>query len=44
MSMHEETVIDKIEILEYGNIQVRRATYVVRDDATRVLREYHRGG
>ena len=44
MSMHEETVIDKIEILEYGNIQVRRATYVVRDDGTRVLLEYHRVG
>lgn len=44
MSMHEETVIDKIEILEYGNIQVRRATYVVRDDGTRALLGYHRVG
>ena len=42
--MHEETVIDKIEILEYGNIQVRRATYLIRDDGTRTLLGYHRGG
>ena len=44
MSMHEETVIDKIEILEYGNIQVRRATYLIRDDGTRSLLGYHRVG
>jgi|TARA_R100001244_G_scaffold76158_1_gene60568 hypothetical protein len=42
--MREETVIDKIEILEYGNIQVRRATYLVRDDGTRALLGYHRVG
>jgi len=42
--MHEETVIDKIEIMEYGNIQVRRATYLIRDDGTRSLLGYHRVG
>jgi len=42
--MHEETVIDKIEILEHGHIQVRRARYLVRDDGTRSLLGYHRVG
>ena len=44
MAMHEETVIDKIEVLEHGNIQVRRAMYLVRDDGTRLLLGYHRVG
>lgn len=31
MALSKETVIDKIEVLENGAIQVRRATYIVED-------------
>lgn len=41
--MKKVTVIDKIEILERGHIQVRRATYLVEDDGTRtMLGSWHR--
>lgn len=39
--MEKVTVIDKIEILETGHIQVRRATYLV-EDGVRTLLGYHR--
>ena len=41
MALTKETVIDQIEILEYGHVQVRRATYVV-EDGERTLLGYHR--
>lgn len=31
MALTKETVIDKIEIDEYNNISVRRATYILED-------------
>lgn len=40
--MHKDTIIDKIEVLERGHLQVRRATYLVDDDGTRTLLGYHR--
>jgi len=38
----EETVIDRVEILQNGFLQVRRAAYVVRPDGTRFLLQYSR--
>lgn len=40
--MRKERVIDKIEVLELGHLQVRQATYLVEDDGTRTLLGYHR--
>ena len=42
MGLTKETVIDKIEILEDGTLQVRRATYVVEDGIRIAGPMYHR--
>jgi len=41
MSLTEKTIIDKIEVLENGIIQVRQATIVERD-GVELARTYHR--
>ena len=41
MSLTKEVVIDKIEILESGSIQVRQATRVLEDDVV-LSTSYHR--
>lgn len=41
MSYSEESVIDKIEILEDGQIQVRRANRVLKD-GVKISETYHR--
>ena len=38
----KETVIDKIEILETGHLQVRRATYIIEDGKRIAGPMYHR--
>ena len=38
----EETVIDRIEIDERGNIGVRRATFILRDGVRVQMPTYHR--
>ena len=38
----KETVIDKIEVLETGHIQVRRATFYIEDGVRGPLAGYHR--
>lgn len=40
--MRKERVVDKIEVLELGHLQIRHATYLVEDDGTRTLLGYHR--
>jgi len=42
MALTKETVIDKIEILEFGNIQIRRATYFLEDGVRVSGPKYHR--
>lgn len=42
MSITKETVIDKIEILETGHVQVRRATYFLEDGVRVSSPLYHR--
>ena len=41
MAITKETVADKIETLENGNIQVRIAT-VIKEDDTELTRTFHR--
>ena len=41
MSLVKEIVIDKIEVLESGSIQVRQATRVLEDDVV-LSTSYHR--
>lgn len=41
MAIRETSVIDKIEVLENGTIQVRRADKVFRDD-TEIASTFHR--
>lgn len=41
MALTEESVIDKIEVLEMGQIQVRRADKVLRD-GVEISKTYHR--
>ena len=41
MSLIKEIVIDKIEVLESGSIQVRQATRVLEDDVV-LSTSYHR--
>jgi hypothetical protein len=41
MSLTKEVVIDKIEVLESGSIQVRQATRVLEDDVV-LSTSYHR--
>jgi len=42
MALTKHTVIDKIEILELGHIQVRRAAYVLEDGVRIAGPAYHR--
>ena len=41
MAITKETVVDKIEILEMGQVQVRTATKIV-EDGTELSRSFHR--
>ena len=40
--IEKQTVIDKIEVLEMGHIQVRRATYILEDGVRIAGPSYHR--
>lgn len=42
MALSKEVVVDKIEILEDGAIQVRRATYILEDGVRISGPSYHR--
>ncbi len=44
MPLDKETVLDKIEILENGTIQVRMATYITEDGKRIAGPQYHRSG
>ena len=41
MAITKETVVDKIEVLEMGQVQVRTAT-VIKEDSTELTRSFHR--
>ena len=41
MAITKETVVDKIEVLEMGQVQVRTAT-VIKEDGTELSRTVHR--
>ena len=41
MSITKETVVDKIEVLEMGQVQVRTATKII-EDANELSRSFHR--
>ena len=41
MALTKETVVDKIEVLEMGQVQVRTATRVL-EDGTQLSQSYHR--
>ena len=41
MAITKETVVDKIEVLEIGTVQVRTAT-VIKEDSTELTRSFHR--
>ena len=41
MALTKKTVVDKIEVLEMGQVQVRTAT-VVEDDGVELTRSFHR--
>ena len=41
MALTKETVVDKIEVLEMGQVQVRTATRVL-EDGTQLSQAYHR--
>ena len=41
MALTKETVVDKIEVLQYGNVQVRTATRVL-EDGVQLSQSYHR--
>ena len=41
MAITKETVVDKIEVLEMGQVQVRTAT-VIKEDDTELNRNFHR--
>jgi uncharacterized protein len=41
MALTKETVVDKIEVLEMGNVQVRTATRVL-EDGVQLSQTYHR--
>jgi hypothetical protein len=43
MAITKETVVDKIEVLEMGQVQVRTATKIV-EDGTELNRSFHRHG
>ena len=41
MAITKETVVDKIEVLEMGSVQVRTAT-VIKEDGNELNRSFHR--
>ena len=41
MALTKETVVDKIEVLEMGQIQVRKATRI-KEDGTQLSQSFHR--
>ncbi len=41
MALTEETIVDKIEVVENGSVQVRTAT-VIKRDSTEINRSFHR--
>ena len=41
MAITKETVVDKIEVLEMGQVQIRTATKIV-EDGTELNRSFHR--
>ena len=41
MALTKETVVDKIEVLQYGNVQVRTATRI-KEDGVQLSQSYHR--
>ena len=41
MAITKETVVDKIEVLEMGQVQVRTAT-IIKEDSTELSRTFHR--
>ena len=41
MALTKETIIDKIEVLEMGEVQVRAATRIM-EDGTQLSQSYHR--
>ncbi len=41
MAITKETVVDKIEVLEMGQVQVRTAT-IIKEDGTELNRSFHR--
>mgnify|MGYP003136873954 FL=1 len=41
MAITKETVVDKIEVLEMGQVQVRTAT-VIKEDGEELTRSFHR--
>lgn len=41
MAITKETVVDKIEVLEMGQVQVRTAT-IIKEDGTQLSRSFHR--
>jgi len=41
MALTKETIVDKIEVLELGQVQVRTATRVL-EDGTQLSQAYHR--
>ena len=41
MALTEETIVDKIEVVENGSVQVRIATVIKRDDVE-INRSFHR--
>ncbi|MEK9770391.1 MAG: hypothetical protein VW683_15880 [Betaproteobacteria bacterium] len=41
MALSEETIVDKIEVIENGSVQVRTATVIKRDDVE-INRSFHR--
>ena len=41
MAITKETVVDKIEVLEMGQVQVRTAT-IIKEDGTELNKNFHR--
>ena len=41
MALTKETIVDKIEVLEMGEVQVRAATRIL-EDGTQLSQSYHR--
>tara|TARA_A100001201_G_scaffold13501_1_gene16565 strand:- start:210 stop:494 length:285 start_codon:yes stop_codon:yes gene_type:complete len=41
MALEKETVVDKIEVLENGQVQIRTAT-VIKEDGAELNRSFHR--